>query len=167
MTTTATNDAALAGDPSVDEGPVFQRRRMPEDAEIDMTPMIDCVFLLNIFFILTFNADPAQSALLARSMTGNTVDPQTAVVVTIAEGPGKTPLVYLGQGKQGSPLPHDEVSQHEILLRYLQDGFSKGKTIFAVTAEASVRSGDVRRVAAVVSEVEGMRLVFPVQEIME
>ncbi len=167
MSTATTRDDVIDDDPAVEEGPVLSPRRMPQDAEIDMTPMIDCVFLLNIFFILTFNADPAQSASLASSVSGKAFDPQTAVMVTIAEGPGRTPLVYLGQGKQGNPLPSDEASQREIVLKQLQEGLAKGKTVFAIWAEQGVKEGDIDRVAGLINEVEGMKLHFAVREIQE
>ncbi len=167
MSTTATNEEVIDDAPSVDDAPVLKRRGMPQDAEIDMTPMIDCVFLLNIFFILTFNSDPSQSTSLAVSVTGTTLDPRTAVIVTIAEGPDRAPVVYLGQGKQGNPLPADEASQREIILEQLQAGAARGKTTFSILAERGVRAGDVRRVAGLVNEVEGMKLAFPVQEIRE
>ncbi len=164
---TATQDAAIAEAPGVDDAPVLKRRGMPHDAEIDMTPMIDCVFLLNIFFILTFNADPARLTNLPVSVTGTPLDPRNAVVVTITEGADRAPVVYLGQGQQGAPLPADEESQREIILQELQAGAAQGKTIFAIMAEKGVREGDVRRVAGLVNEVEGMTLAFPVQEIQE
>jgi biopolymer transport protein ExbD len=167
MSTTATRDDAIGDAPAVEAGPIIPRRTMGGDAEIDMTPMIDCVFLLNIFFILTFNADPAQSAALAPSVTGTPLDPRTAVIVTMAEGPDRTAIVYMGQGKQGSPLPADEAAQRDIVLRHLQDGAAAGKTVLAIQAEQGVKEGDVDRIAGLVNEVEGMSLHFPVREIQE
>jgi biopolymer transport protein ExbD len=149
-----------------DEGPAVQRRRMPEDSEVDMTPMIDCVFLLNIFFILTFNSDPSKSN-LAPSKTGTVLDPHKAVMVTIAEGTDGASLVYLGAGKQGSPLPADEASQREIVLAHLQQGVTAGKTMFAIQADRGVKEGDIDRVANLINEVEGLTLHFPVQEVPE
>jgi biopolymer transport protein ExbD len=166
VSTAATVDNPV-GDVSVEEGTVLKRRRMPDDSEIDMTPMIDCVFLLNIFFILTFNADPAQNMKLALSQTGRVLDPQTAVIVTIAEGPDRSAVVYLGQGKQGNPLAADEATQREIILSRLQDGVAQGKTVFAINAEQGVKSGDVNRIASLINEVEGMSLHLPVEEMRE
>jgi hypothetical protein len=100
-------------------------------------------------------------------VTGKALDPRTAVVITIAEGPGRTSLVYLGQGKQGAPLPADEASQREIVLKQLQDGIAKGKTVLAIWAEQGVKEGDVDRLAGLVNEVEGMTLHFPVREMQE
>jgi biopolymer transport protein ExbD len=165
MSTTVTSDELTGAEAAQGEGPVLERRRMPEDSEIDMTPMIDCVFLLNIFFILTFNSDPSKSS-LPPSVTGTTIDPRIAVVVTIAEAPDSgAPLIYLGQGKQGSPLPADEASQREILLDHLQKGRAEGKTVFNIQGDRAMKGGDMTRIMALVNEVEGMTIALSVQEI--
>jgi biopolymer transport protein ExbD len=151
-------------DTALDSEPLLKQRRMPDDAEIDMTPMIDCVFLLNIFFILTYIPDPASAVNPPPSSTGVAIDPRRAVVVTIAEGPTGAAVVYLGEDKKGAPLPDDENSQREALLQYLQAGASEGKTYYLIKADRAVKGGDLSRVVGVVSEVEGLTPHFAVME---
>jgi biopolymer transport protein ExbD len=148
----------------IDDGPLLPQRRMPDDAGIDMTPMIDCVFLLNIFFILTFVSDPSSTVSLPPSTSGAAINPQQAVTVTIAAGPEGTPLVYLGDGKRGSALSDDPTSQREALLQYLQAGASEGKIYYQIKSDRGLKAGDVTRIVSVVSEVEGLIPHFAVLE---
>ena len=41
-----------------DDGPALPKRRLQADTEMDMTPMIDCTFLLLVFFVVGAKLDP-------------------------------------------------------------------------------------------------------------
>mgnify|MGYP003325625382 CR=1 FL=1 len=53
MATELLNNPSHAGDDSDDRSPLHLPRKKLEDAEMDITPMIDVTFLLLIFFMVT------------------------------------------------------------------------------------------------------------------
>ena len=73
-----------------------------------MTPMIDCVFLLLIFFTVTSRPDQATSVELPPARYGKGVSLQDSVIITVASREGNRPAaVYLADGTIGSPLPEN------------------------------------------------------------
>ncbi|NLE38525.1 MAG: biopolymer transporter ExbD, partial [Pirellulaceae bacterium] len=82
-----------------DDQPALPRRPMKDDAELDITPMIDCVFLLLIFFIVSSKMDPSASVELPPAKYGGGVSDKTSFIITIAKQEGDLPAsVYLADG---------------------------------------------------------------------
>ena len=148
-----------------EEAPVVFRRALDTSNELDMTPMIDCTFLLLIFFLVGSTPDMDTAVQLPPARHGVAADPRTSVIVTIAERGGSAPaLVYLADGKIGTPLPDDPAAQEAAILQAVEQGHSEGKTGVLVKAERGVKHSDVARAAAVVGQVQGMRLYLAVLE---
>jgi biopolymer transport protein ExbD len=159
-------EPALQDEADIDEGPLFQRRRVKMDDEIDITPMIDCTFQLLIFFLVCSVPDPQKAVALAQAAHGVAVNPAQAVIVTVAEGPGRTAQVYLGE-RDGELLPDSHEAQREALLQYFQAGVSDGKTMVIIKSEAGAKMAETYRVASVVGEVEGLELKLAVSDAQE
>jgi len=136
------------------------------DEDVDMTPMIDCVFLLLIFFLVGSTPDLKTSVELAPARHGTGTSSHNATIITIANrgapGPG---LVYLADGKIGTPLPDDPAEQEAALTKAVRQGFHNGKTSVLVKAERSVKHREVSRVANAAGQVEGIQLFLAVFEI--
>lgn len=149
-----------------DEGPLIPHRRIRDNAELDMTPMIDCVFLLLIFFLVGSRPDLQTEVELPPAHHGTTVDPTTAMVLTVAEGEGKRPaLVYLADGKIGSPLPADPAEEEAAIVQFLEEGHRQGRSVVLLKGERGVHQRDMARVAGAVSQVKGLKLELAVLEI--
>jgi len=150
-------------------GPVLPRRRLTDSADLDITPMIDIVFLLLIFFLVASIPDTDTTPDLAPARHGKGVDPASTVVITVADRGGPGPAyVYLGDGKGGTPLPDDVQQQKELVRAAVEDGFRKqGKSSVLVKAERRVPAGEVNRVSTAVAEadVEGIQMYYAVLEI--
>ncbi len=151
----------------VDDQWIPRRRRESQlDTEIDITPMIDMTFLLLIFFLVCSTAALEAAVELPPARYGTAVGPHNAVVITVADQPGsKTPAIYLADGKKGEPLPANPEAQEEEIRRAVKDGLSRGKSIVLIKAEKTVKEGEIVRIAAAASEVEGTRLYVAVMEI--
>jgi biopolymer transport protein ExbD len=175
-----------------EEGPVLPRRRVRDTADLDITPMIDIVFLLLIFFLVASIPNMQVAADLPAARYGKGVNARTAIIFTVAErgGPGSA-LVYLGDGKRGSRLPADSAgqeaaiamalsgkggtllpddpaTQEEIVRRAVAQGFYEGgRSAVLVKAEKAVRYRDVSRVTSAVgaAQAEGIQLHLAVYEI--
>lgn len=146
-----------------EDGSVQFRPPMKSDDEVDMTPMIDCVFLLLIFFIVSSIPDTKTAVSLAPARHGTAADPSIAVFVTVADG-GVTPDIYLADGKIGDPLPKDPKLQEAAIEKAIREGHQQGKTNVIVKAEKSVKHRDVLRVSKASAKLEGMKLYLAVFE---
>ena len=148
-----------------DEPPIPRRKAPAEDTEMDITPMIDCVFLLLIFFTVTSTPD-AQTALdLAPAKHGVGVSIQDSVIISLADaGEGKPAEVYLADGKVGQPLEGTPAEQEAQIRQAVEEGLATGKSSVLLKAEKGVLHRDVSRVASAAGGVEGVGLNLAVME---
>ena len=126
------DDLAVGSAPAVeeidddfdDDGPVLPRKPMQDSADMDITPMIDIVFLLLIFFLVSSTPDKNTAVELPPARYGVGVSEKNSVVITVAkpEGAGKTD-VYLADGRKGSPLPESKDEQTAAIVAAVEDGF--------------------------------------------
>src|SRR6188768_1936042 len=76
--------------------PVLTRRRKLEEADMDITPMIDMTFLLLIFFIVTSKMGPKAGIELPPAKHGTAAVEKNNVILTV--GPGDSfARVYRGE----------------------------------------------------------------------
>jgi len=151
------------------EGPLLPRRRPRDTADLDITPMIDIVFLLLIFFLVASIPDMQRAGDLPSARHGEGVNPREAVIFTVAQRGGPGPAkVFLGDAIQGTPLPDDPDRQAEQIRRAVETGFKdEGKSAVLVRADRGLPYGEVARVTDAVggADVEGANLNLAVREI--
>ena len=190
------NNAPIADDAfdEAAEGPILPRRRVKDTADLDITPMIDIVFLLLIFFLVASIPDMQVEADLPAARHGRGVNPRTAVIVTVAAKEGSSEAaIYLGDGKVGGPLPvgaseqdaaicravrgeggirlpDDSAVQEDVICRAVLEGYNnQGKTTVLVKGEKKVLHRHVFRVATAVgsARAEGVDLNVAVYEVTQ
>lgn len=150
-----------------DEEAVLPRRPIEPDDEIDMTPMIDCVFQLLIFFLVCSTMQESSMVKLPPARHGTGANEKTAVIITVdGEGGVEKPRIYLGDGTSGPPLPEDHAAQEKLISDAVEAGLAGGKTSILVKAARGVKSGDVERVSkAAAATAEGRKFYLGVMEI--
>jgi biopolymer transport protein TolR len=139
----------------------FLRPRKRADDDIDMTPMIDCVFLLLIFFITTFQADPAKGVPLPIAKFGNPILGVDSVFISVAAGEGNTPRVYLGDQMEPSLLARstNQIDQEQEIIDYVKRGIDAGKRQVIVKGDGALTAGQVDLIyKAVGKALEGQTL---------
>jgi len=175
------------------DGDVLPHAHARDDSvgDLDITPMIDIVFLLLIFFLVASIPDVGVQAELPPARHGVGMNPRKAVIITLAEQPNSPDaLVYLADGKQGAPLPANPAArqaaidralrgkggvllpnsarrQSEIISRAVTIGVNELKyTNVILKAERGVLHREVNRVAEAVgaADVEDVQLGFAVLE---
>lgn len=152
-------------DAELDEPPVLSRNREEIDAEMDITPMIDCVFLLLIFFIVCSTMEQQSPIPLAEARHGKAVGERDAIIISVMGGSAASAPVYLADGPVNDPLPDDEGMQKEKILSYIEEEQRKeSKTDILIKADKSVAWRDVARVLKAVSQVEGISFHLAVAE---
>jgi biopolymer transport protein ExbD len=151
---------------SEDEGALLPRRPVDDSAEMDITPMIDIVFLLLIFFLVCSTLAESTAVELPEARHGTGVDERNSVIITIdARGDGLPPAVYLGDGTSGEMLPDDHDAQRTMILEYVEAGFSPQRPNVVIKASKGVKHGEVSRVSTAAAGVEGIRMYLAVFEI--
>jgi biopolymer transport protein ExbD len=162
MSTSTDIDVAVA---DAEEAPIVVRQREAIDAEMDITPMIDCVFLLLIFFIVCSTMDEQSPIELANARHGKAVGERESVVISIGEGGVDSAPVYLSDGTVGEPLPTDPQQQRERIVKFIEEERAKeAKNDILIKADRNVAHRDVAQVIKAVSQVEGVNLHLAVAE---
>ena len=70
------------------------RKTIREDAELDITPMIDVVFLLLAFFVVVSKMDPTTAVDLPKAQYGFAVPEKNCVVFVVTQGATPTTRLF-------------------------------------------------------------------------
>lgn len=139
-------------------------RRKLEEADMDITPMIDITFLLLIFFIVASRMDADTQVTLPSARNGVAVATKNSVILTLA---GEEPAtIYKGDGMVvGTELSStDPADQESEIADYIQAAMDEGKTNVILKAEKHVKHREVSRVAKAVGLIEESKLFVAVLE---
>jgi biopolymer transport protein ExbD len=135
------------------------KKKKNEDADLDITPMIDVVFLLLIFFMVTSTMDDQKAANVPPAEHGVGVDANKASIVSVvADEAGGIGRVILGDDPSG-----EEIVNLDLVRRYVQAGFNEGKELVIIKAERDVKEGRVQEVLKVLADIDGLKFAIGVQ----
>jgi biopolymer transport protein ExbD len=141
---------------------LFSRRPESDMPSFDITAMVDLVFMMNIYFLVTFVAVTGELNLPAARHVA-ALDADTAVILTVVRNlDGKSVTVYLGDGQKGESIT-DAAQQEKRIQEAVEQGVAAGKTAVLLKAEKKVRLADLFRVATAAT-VEGAKLHVAVLE---
>ncbi|MFO0904259.1 MAG: biopolymer transporter ExbD [Pirellulales bacterium] len=152
-----------------DDGPTELKKTKLEESEMDIAPMIDCTFLLLIFFIVCSHIGQTASVDLPKAKYGVAVPSKLAVVLTVAPGEGDSVRIYKGDGIDDATLitagtvaeQEDEVAA--FVAEHVNEGGDKEHVL--IKAAANCKSRDVQRVAkAAVRNAEVTQLFVAIME---
>lgn len=151
-----------------DDGPAMPRKPMTDSVDMDITPMIDIVFLLLIFFLVSSTPDKSTAVELAPARHGVGVSEKNSVVITIAHPEGSTKVeVFIADGRKGDPLSEDKDAKTAAIVAAIEDGFfHQSKSQVLIKAGRKVKRKDVYAVEIAVSkaDVEGLKIYHGVYE---
>jgi biopolymer transport protein ExbD len=142
---------------------LIARRPDSEPPEFDITAMVDLVFMMNIYFLVTFVTVALGGMSLPSADYCSALDAEDAVVVRMVRSlDGESATVYLGEGDVGEPIG-DNAEQERRVRAAVEEGVAGGKTAVLLKAEKKVRLTDVFRIASAAS-MEGVQLHVAVLE---
>ena len=142
-----------------------KKPRVMEEAEMDITPMIDCTFLLLIFFLVTSNPEKKSPIDLPTVKIGYGAVEKQSVIVSMDRTADGNPVTYLSDNTDtknrisGSPT-----DQEEAVVGYIRDGVAKNKKDVIVKANKDLKLRDVHRVMSAASQAEIEHLFIGVQQ---
>ena len=120
---------------------------------MDITPMIDIVFLLLIFFVVCSKMDPTQMGSIPDAQNGQAVSAKDSAVVFIE--PAGEDRVMLFRGDR-SELSSDEETQAAQLVEYidqeLKTTIGRPKNHVMIMGDAEVRVGEVTRIQKIIGD---------------
>ena len=159
----ASSNGANSGEFEDDE-PLIARRNSHHEANFDITAMIDLVFMLNIFFMVTTVAAAQAEMELPVVRHCLATDPEDAVIISLVATNPQAVTVFLSAAAHGEGLSDREDQLREVRLA-VEEGSRSGKRIILLKAERSVKLKDVKRIAAAATKnIAGMELRMAVIE---
>ena len=139
----------IAVEDELDEESFMPLRPQSNDDEIDITPMIDIVLLLLIFFIVSSKMNAEQAVDLPKARHGGVIAGKESVIILMKRGTGDQAEVLRADG---SKFPGDIEQQNVEIAEYVQKGIDSGKKHVVIKAEGSVRHGEINRITGAISE---------------
>jgi biopolymer transport protein ExbD len=127
----------------------YQPRPMRDDSEMDITPMIDIVFLLLIFFLVSSKMTAEATVDLPTARHGNVVPVKESSIIVMRRGTGLQAEVLKADGARFS---NDLEQQNAEIAEYVANALEAGKKHVVIRAEGSVRHGEIGRVIKAISE---------------
>ena len=143
-------------------------KKKREEADLDITPMIDITFLLLAFFVVVSKMDPTTAVALPQAKNGDTVPEKNCVVLIVTMDPSdpKGALIYKGRSKEDKDLiqavePQDKESE---IGGFIQDQLSLRPNAqgIMIKAEGEVKTGAIELVKRGIagSELAASRQIF-------
>jgi biopolymer transport protein TolR len=139
-----------------DDGWGGQKRSIPE-ADLDITPMIDVVFLLLIFFMVTSTMQASADLEIPGAKHGVGMDSvrTTVFIVKNPSAEGGDPVIVMENG--------NEVSLEEVTSE-VQQKMQDNITQVIIKADGRVSHGFVQEVIKAVTSVEGVSFSIAVRD---
>jgi biopolymer transport protein ExbD len=156
--TPASHGSSPLGDESL-----VPRKRSHEEAKFDITAMIDLVFMLNIFFLVT-TVTAALSEMdlpVVRHCIPTGAD--EAVIFSLTTDDGQTARLFAGEAAQGEAII-DEDEQARVARAGAEEALRSDKRVVLIKAEKNVKLRHLRHVAAAAASVPGIELRLAVIE---
>jgi biopolymer transport protein ExbD len=147
-----------------DDEPLVPRKSAHSDAHFDITAMVDLVFMMNIFFLVTtVTASLAELDLpLAKNCAPQ--DRDLSVVIKVLANPDGGPgLVSLDDDSSDRPLVDPELQERTVRAA-IEAGVRAKKDTVLIKAEKAVRLRDIARIGAIAGSVPGTNLKVSVIE---
>ncbi len=139
------------------------RRSEFEQPEFDITAMVDLVFMMNIYFLVTFITVAMGQLNLPTAKHVAPLDADSAVILTVTPTlDGKSATLYLGDGQKGEPIT-DIGQQEKRAQEAVEQGKAAGKTDVLLKAEKKVHLRDLFRIATAAAS-NGLKLHVAVLE---
>jgi biopolymer transport protein ExbD len=144
------------------DGALLPVKPAHDDAHFDNTAMIDLVFMMNIFFMVTALTAALAEIALPEAEHCLAADGDGAVIVTVTANADGEPLVFLGDGEVGTPL--EPAQQAQDIPAAIEQALAEGHSTVIIKAAHNVRHKAVAEVARLAAEIEDVKLHLGVRE---
>lgn len=134
------------------------------ESRVDMTAMVDLVFMLNIFFLVTSTFAMLGEIDLPQARHVVAADLDESVLFTLLVVPGSDEAaLYQGDGTKGVEL--SGANRDEQVAEAVESGLRERKTSVVIKAARDVRMRDVGRVATAAAVSDEVKISLAVTEV--
>jgi biopolymer transport protein ExbD len=152
--------AATAAPSPFDDDVLVPKKALVDDARFDVTAMVDLVFMMNIFFLVTW-AELARAEIdLPRAKHCKVAEIKLSVIFAITWNNGSS--FFIGESSGGVGISPGEFDQK--VTSTVEEGVQEGRDIVLIKAERDVPLKDVAKLASVATAVKGTKLMLAVLE---
>jgi biopolymer transport protein ExbD len=132
---------------------LIARRTEFEQPEFDITAMVDLVFMMNIYFLVTFITVSLGGIALPSAKHVSALDAESSVILTLVRTlDGKSVNLYLGDGEKGEAIT-DTSQQEKRVQEAVEQGVASGKSAVLLKAEKKVRLADLFRISTAATNI--------------
>lgn len=122
------------------DGQLEIRHRKREDAELDITPMIDITFLLLAFFVVVSKMDRQTPIEQPRAINGAMIPPKKAIVIAATLNSEGEANIFLGDTTDEEKRVKGDLKEMEEKLReYIQNEASIRPDVIGVLLKADAK----------------------------
>ena len=153
----------MARFPAEDTTEPLLRSRTYEDAEMDITPMIDMTFLLLIFFLVCSKIDTSGVVKLPPARYGLPVAQARSVIITVGADDKGGALVYKGDGLDPSRLiaATGHEAQEAEVAAYVESELARGnKRDIVIKADGPLKRREVARIEKAATRSEAAQQLY-------
>lgn len=130
---------------------IRSRRTRTEEADLDITPMIDITFLLLAFFVVVSKMDAQIPVAMPKASSGATIAEENCVILVVTtDTAGGDAKIYKGQAAdQSSLVTGDSVTDKEAeIAEFVENEISNRPTVEAILikGDGNVRAGDIEMI---------------------
>lgn len=140
----------------------IKRTRKIVEEEMDITPMIDCTFLLLIFFLVASRMDAAPERALPPARHGSVVVKKQAVILTMLKTPAGEIRIFKGESDAPANMitGSNPAEQEDAVTAYIESQIAAtpSKKDVLIIAESGIKQREVARVEKAASRAEIERL---------
>ncbi len=136
-----------------DDDDYVMPKKMAEEDEMDITPMIDVTFLLLIFFVVCSTMDPVKIGEIPDATNGLPVSAKESAVIFVKAAGADKVTVVRGDGREFS---RDEAVQESEIIEYVTSEMEKdigvNKNQVMIMGDASVKVMEVTRIQKIIGD---------------
>jgi biopolymer transport protein ExbD len=141
------------------------RRPMGGDSNFDITAMIDLVFMMNIFFLVTSLTKSNSAPDLPTASFCVPADESECVVISVVSGKDpENPVVFIA-GESADKGISDQQEQQDEIVAAVEKGVAEKKNKVLIKAEKNILVRHIVRLSSSASAVEGTQTLFAVMEV--
>jgi biopolymer transport protein ExbD len=151
----------LLGPDDEEEGPMFPRKKSEDNADFDITAMIDLVFMMNIYFMVTALVTASAEIALPFASHCTPADKDNAVIISVlADASGSK--VYLGEAFSGPVI--EPADQEQKITAAIQEKLATGHEQVIIKAEFDVPHKEVSEIMRIANDAGDVQLFLGVHE---
>ncbi|MDO4550364.1 MAG: biopolymer transporter ExbD [Planctomycetia bacterium] len=139
----------------------FKPSRIKDDAEMDITPMIDVVFLMLIYFLVCSTTQAQLPVKLPPATYGTAVSDVMSLTFIVQHQEGGDPKVWQ-EGR--APFSMDPEQQAAQITRAVEEAKMNGIFEVLVKVDKELKQKHLEHVRAAISEVEDIKLYMAVDD---